>query len=225
MAGRPLVCSRRGFSGSEVWFWVATRVLRADDFGRRYHSCLRAHDGVGSDPRRAGGFLDRAPDRGEWGRTLLILLGMPLHVRVADGWRAVSPHLVTGDGGSVPNVTPHALKRAKPSAYVALRLHVDYTVEAGGHAGSRIERMSVSGMRQDVRGIRPSGTATALRYARGCSLSTPAAVDHLVADVVRSFVASEGLLGLARPGAWDRLHAWALHRVGEVPGALFASGE
>ena len=134
---------------------------------------------------------------------------------------ALPRHLVTHQSGAVPNVTPHALKRAKPSAYVALRIHVDYAVEAGAHAGSRVERMSVSGMHQDVRGIRPSGTRTALRYARGCSHETPAAVDHLVFRLVRAYVAHTGLSRLAERHSWDAFAAWALHAPEEEQPALY----
>ena len=111
--------------------------------------------------------------------------------------------------------TKHSLKKIKISAYVALGLHPHYAVEAGAHAGSAIERMSVAGMSQQIGNLQPKGLVTALRYARASAGSSVAEVDHLVFRAVRQWVAETGLAALPRTGSWAALTAWANRRVFE----------
>ena len=212
VAGRPLICSVRAYTGDPAWFSVASSVLAKDGFGKENHSLLRAHNGPSGDVTRATAWLDREPSRNEWTATLRTLLALEARAPDASGrMQRVVPHLVRLPSGVIPNVTPHALKRVKNSAYAAVRIDSAYLVEAGGHAGSQIERMSVALMRQQISEIRPAGLRVAMRYARGCSNLSVAAVDHMVFEALRTYIASVGLAGLPRERSWDAFATWALN--------------
>ena len=133
-----------------------------------------------------------------------------VHVRFGTGgWEPVRPHLVTGGRhlGRVP--TKHSLKTCKISAYVALRLHPDYAVEPrGAHAGSTLERMSVSGMEGMVRELRPKGLGVALRYARGALGVSVAEVDRMVFETMQKWVADVGVSKLPREDSWASVTAF-----------------
>ena len=216
-AGRPLIMSVHGYSGSDGWYVRSCSVLDKDDFNTRRKSLLRAHDGADGDPRTASAWLDREPSDHEWNRTLAHLCAMSVSAVQPNGSRAaVQPHLVFPDGPSEARMpTKHSLKKIKISAYVALGLHPHYAVEAGAHAGSAIERMSVAGMSQQIGNLQPKGLVTALRYARASAGSSVAEVDHLVFRAVRQWVAETGLAALPRTGSWAALTAWANRRVFE----------
>jgi hypothetical protein len=85
-------------------------------------------------------------------------------------------------------------------------LQHEYVVEAGGHAGSTIERLSVKGMVNDINAMSPTGLSTALRYARGTAGAAAAELDYLAFRSVRQWLAELGLAlshtSLAR--AWRR---------------------
>ena len=105
-AGRPLLASVYGSTGSEVWFITARGVLDHKDFNARHKSLLRAHDGVGGDPRRATGWLDRPPTDKEWQATLDVLVAIDVHTPTRDGsWARVSPHLLYEKGNAPPHLT------------------------------------------------------------------------------------------------------------------------
>ena len=214
-AGRPLILSVHGHSGSDTWFERSNAVLDRDDFNARRKSLLRAHNGRDGDPSAATGWLDREPSEHEWNRTLAHLCALDVSVLQPNGSRAaVKPHLIFPDGPSDARVpTKHTLKKIKISAYIALGLHPHYAVEAGAHAGSAIERMSVAGMQQQIQNLQPKGLATALRYARASAGSSVAEVDHLVFRTMRQWIAETGLAALPRTGTWAALTAWANSRV------------
>ena len=102
--------------------------------------------------------------------------------------RRVTPHLLRDTEGQIPHYTPHSLKKAKISAYVGLRLHCDYAVEPGAHAGSTLERLSVAGAQSLARQIRPRGLAVALRYGRAALEQSVLEVDALVAAAMRTWL-------------------------------------
>ena len=90
-----------------------------------------------------------------------------------------------------------------------MRLHCDYAVEPGAHAGSSLERLSVEGAQQLARSIRPRGLSVALRYGREALDQSVIEIDTMVAAVVRSWIASTGLKHIPRVGAWEQLARWA----------------
>lgn len=105
-----------------------------------------------------------------------------------------------------------SLKRWKISLYLALGYKSEYVVEAGAHAGSTIERMSVKGMTDDVAALQPSGLATALRYARGVSGAAAAELDHLAFQAMRQWLAELGWDAIPRANTWSALKLWATQR-------------
>ena len=213
VAGRPLICSTAGFGSDESWFDLASEVLARDDFNARCRSLTRAHDGEGGDPSRATRWLLREPSEQEWNATLAHLWRARVHTREADGaWKPVTPQLVQLSGNArVP--TKHSLKSCKPASYVACRLHTDYAVEAGAHAGSQLERMSVDGMQQQLRQLRPRGLKVALRYARAAAGAAVAEVDAMVAATVRAWVQSVGVTRIPRTNSWAALAAWVTQQI------------
>ena len=126
---------------------------------------------------------------------------------------AYSPHLLRDASGAQVGYTSHTLKQCKVALYGALLLHTDYLVEAGAHAGSELERLSVAGAMNHARIVRPSGLAVALRYARGARSQNIVQVDRLAYEAAREWVASVGIEGLPRRGGWAALTNWALNRV------------
>ena len=216
-AGRPLICSTLGYSGSDAWFERAALVLDAGDFNARQKSLLRAHNGRDGNPRLATAWLDVEPTESEWNRTLAHLWKTEVTVVGGDGVRnAVVPHLAPPEAPSGRVPTKHSLKTVKPSAYVALRLHPHYAVEATAHSGSAIERLSVGAMAAQTRALAPKGLAIALRYARGAYSETSLAeTDHLVFRAVRQYVTETGLSNIPRRDSWAALMAWANTRAFE----------
>ena len=213
-AGRPIICSVRGYSGSDAYFVQAAEALDADDFNARRCSLMRHHNGTGGDPAKATAWLDREPSDKEWDTTLAYLFRTPTHAATASGLHErVSPPLVPQpeQGGKLP--TKHMLKTVKVSAYVACRVHTDYAVEAGAHAGSQLERMSVAGMHQQLNNMRPKGLATAMRYARAARGMAVIEIDHMVAAAVRLWVAQTGLKDMPRNGSWEAFASWVSNRV------------
>ena len=215
-AGRPLITSVYGYSGSDTWFVRACTALDRDGFNDRRRSLLRAHDGPAGDPSRAKKWLDRSPTDGEWNATLAYLCRSV--VRRYDNnsrcWRPITPHLVFPDEQPARMPTKHTLKKAKISLYVALRLHTDYAVEPGAHAGSTLERLSVRGAQELIGGMRPRGLAVALRYARAAY--DPQAIletEHAAYEAVRGWIAETGLERLPRRGSWAHLTAWVNSRI------------
>jgi hypothetical protein len=220
--GRPLVASVHGYLGSTEWFDRAVRVLDAGDFNTRVKSLLRMHNGRDGDVTVATGFLDREPNDHEWNEVLRQITARNVHVRKPDGaWEPITPHLVTGGGARQP--TKHSYKKAKISAYLALRLHPDYAVEPGAHAGSAMERMSVNGATAAIRNTRPRGLGTALRYARAAySPEAVMEVEMTVAKAIRAWVASVGVSGVPRAASWSAITSWVtddLSRHSEQPDA------
>ena len=164
----------------------------------------------------ATAWLDREPSEHEWNRTLAVLWSLNAHTSQADGsWRAVTPHLLARPDGAIPGYSNHTLKRYKITAYVGARVHPDYAVEPGAHAGSRLERMSVRGAEQHVDRMRPSGLGTALRYARAALDLSVAEVDATVMTAVREWIAHVGLGALPRTNSWPAFTAWATQRAPE----------
>ena len=193
-----------------MWFEVAGEVLAEGGFNARYGSLLRHHDGLGGDPAKATRWLDREPTEGEWNVTLAALCTREVHVRrPGNAFKRVEPHLVTGGGHQGRMPTKHSLKTCKISAYVALRLHPDYAVEPGAHAGSRIERMSVSGMETQIKALRPTGLAVALRYARAAFGVSVAEIDRMVFEAMQRYVAELGLARIPRVDTWASVTKWA----------------
>ena len=60
-AGRPLICSPLGWTGSDAWFNLAVATLDGDAYNERCMSLLRMHNGPGGDVSKATGWLDREP--------------------------------------------------------------------------------------------------------------------------------------------------------------------
>ena len=83
-------------------------------------------------------------------------------------------------------------------------------VEAAGHAGSSLEQLSMQGMRDTIKAVRPKGHRTALGYARGGTSLSIAEVDLAVFETVRAYVAQASFADLACEGSWDLLTKWAL---------------
>ena len=213
IAGRPLICSMLGHSGSDAWYKRACRVLDTNEFNERHKSLIRAHNGIGGNPNKATAWLDREPTEGEWNATLSVVTAVPTRAPSASKpgkvkWRAVEPPLLRQNDGSLPNITKHSLKKVKIAVYAALRLHPDYMVEAGAHAGSVIERMSVAAMHDDVRRMRPSGLHVALGYARQALSESVAEVDYCAFQAVRLWISQTGLEKLPRHDTWRALSAW-----------------
>jgi hypothetical protein len=220
-AGRPLVCSVHGSTGSDTAYTLACEVLDRDDFNRRHRSLLRAHDGAGGDPRRATRFLDRPPTDDETNATLRVLCQLDVRCAqpAAAGQHArtvkVSPHLLRRADGAVPDYTAHSLKQWKIDLYHALLLHTDFIVEPGAHAGSQLERMSVAGATNQARQIRPTGLSVALRYARASRSQSVLEVESLVWAAVRAWVAEAGLAHLPREYGWAAITRWSSSRAAD----------
>ena len=117
----------------------------------------------------------------------------------------------TGDARIRPSNQPLTKRRTHPAPRPqhALLLHTDYIVEAGAHAGSQLERLSVAGASEQARTIRPQGLGVALRYARAARSQSVLEVDRLAYSALRSWVASVGLAHLPRVGGWAALTRWA----------------
>ena len=212
VAGRPLICSRYGYSGDDTWATVAEGVLGRDDFSKRHASILRAHNGPDGDPSRATRWLDRPPTAHEHDACIAHLISRPLsrHGETAGSAVRVSPDPACRPDMPPPHVTKHLLKCIKPTAYSACRVHPDYMVEAAGHAGSSLEQLSMQGMRDTIKAVRPKGHRTALGYARGGTSLSIAEVDLAVFETVRAYVAQASFADLACEGSWDLLTKWAL---------------
>ena len=127
--------------------------------------------------------------------------------------RLVEPHLLAAADGSIPHYTGHSLKQSKPALYSALLLHTDYVVEAGAHAGSELERLSMRGAEQHARVSRPPGLATALRYARGARSQSIVEIDRIAYATIRVWIAEIGLEKLPRVRGWAALTAWVSERI------------
>jgi len=232
-AGRPVVCSVHGATGDDTWFTVACAVLDADRFNERVRSLLRAHDGRGGDPRRASRWLDREPTDDEWNATLAVLRDLDVHVRDERGVpRVVQPHLLRVAGGPAPAITSHTLKQSKIALYHAMLLHTDYIVEAGAHAGSQLERMSVGGAETQIRQMRPTGLQVALHYARASrNQHSVLEVEALAFRTMRAWLADVGLTSVPRTNGWAHLTRWVGERACRsgnaplAPPALFAMRE
>ena len=205
-AGRPLIASRYGFSGSDAWVSQSQLVTSERPFADSFRSLLRAHNGAGGDLSKATAWLDRPPTNDEWQQTLRCVAGRAARWQRPDGsWCQLGLSLV----GRTPELTPHSLKRVKPSAYVSVRVHTDYVPEATAHAGSTMERMSVGGACGNARAIRPSGLRVALGYARDALAVSAVEVDHIVFRLVRAFVAKASA-DVLRDGSWTALARWAM---------------
>ena len=107
-----------------------------------------------------------------------------------------------------------SLKKWKISLYAALGYRPEYVVEAGGHAGSTIERLSVKGMVNDINAMSPTGLSTALRYARGTAGAAAAELDYLAFRSTRQWLAELGLAHVPRTRVetWASLKLWATQR-------------
>ena len=214
VAGRPFIVQVHGVSGDSTWFRVLRDVLELDGFNSATHSLLRAHNGAAGDPTRATAWLPRECTTSEWNASLQACCNLHAHMRDAHGRMVqVSPHLLATEGGSIPNYTGHSLKQIKPDLYSALLLHTDYIVEAGAHAGSELERLSMRGAMQYAKEPRPSGLATALRYARGARSQSVVEVDKLAYATIRAWIAEVGIEKLPRERGWAELTAWVSKRI------------
>jgi hypothetical protein len=214
---RPLIQSVHGCSGSDEAYRLSCETLDEGDFGRRHRSLLRMHNGRGGDPRLATGFLDRPPTEHEWNATLAILISEEVHASQPGAHSTrrqarVSPHLLRDANGRAPGLTSHSLKQWKISAYHALLLHTDYIVEPGAHAGSEMERLSISGANASTRAIRPTGLNVGLRYARASRGHSAIEVEHLVWTCLRAWLASAPLATLPRTEGWAALTRWSSDR-------------
>ena len=213
-SGRPLLCFVHGWTGDQTWYIITCEVLDEDGFNAREFSLIRAHNGAGGDPRKATAWLDREPTDDEWNKTIEVLCNLDVDAPSPDGGaRVVRPHLLRS-AGSVPRYSSHSLKMVKISAYVALRVHTDYIVEPGAHAGSQLERLSVRGASALAQTIRPTGLQVAMRYAREATRQTILEVEETVVRAVRSWIAESGLSSLGRDNSWEELARWATARVG-----------
>ena len=209
-AGRPLICSPNGWTGCDAWFDVAAAVLDHGAYNERNMSLFRMHNGPGGDASKATGWLDREPSERELCLIMDRVCALEVRMRAPSGaMQIVTPHLLKDEEGVVPHYTPHSLKKAKISAYIGLRLHCDYAVEPGAHAGSVLERLSVAGAHGLARQIRPRGLAVALRYGRMAMEQSVMEIDALVAAAMRTWIAETGLRNIPRVGGWESVARWA----------------
>ena len=73
--------------------------------------------------------------------------------------------------------------------------------------------MSVEGMQQQLRQLRPRGLKVALRYARAAAGAAVAEIDSTVAATVRAWVQSVGVAEIPREDSWASLAAWVSRQV------------
>jgi hypothetical protein len=209
--GAPAQSSRFGFSGSDVWAVKARRVTSEESFASKFRCQLRAHNG--KDGRLAGAtcLLDRPPTDQEFINTLrdLEALQPRAPARKGTSTRSSSNAGERWPKGGLHDITTHSLKRVKPTMYGALRLHPDYLPEAGAHAGSHLERMTVGAAVRQMRSIRPAGLQVAFGYARDGIAAGVCEVDHSAYRLLRAFVAQANAVDLG-PGSWEKLTKWAV---------------
>ena len=121
-----------------------------------------------------------------------------------------------------PKLHAHSAKTAKPCAYAAARVHAQYQVEPGAWAGSKLERMSVAGLRTEVGGFvaaMPRGTKTAQKYARSGMCTSSAELEAYVYGTVQEYVAERGVAGLPHTNGWRDLSEWVAARADAPPAA------